>query len=418
MKIIDRKYNQIGFLIKAHRRKQYTITKAFKYTQNGFNNLCSPNTLVRLEKGIAPRDKGIEHQLIEKLNFKFGDFRDIDDEVEMLIDKLYAAIELYELKKIDKLTLAIMDTLKDSQEYIWYYDLYVTTGYIREYFMNSEMLDADTISYIVDALPAFSEKFQELLKLIVFAITYLTYKSSDFMKICKEIDIENVTSMANKINVLLYYMSTDQTTKLILMIEELAVACKEQHNTIRLFDTYNIAVVVMGYYDKKRIASYKKRIDEEINLKDIPISKLSDYYYNIGTTFYSNEKYEEAIEYLQKCIRVEPTFPRPSFVVIAAAQRALGQEIAIPRISDETIQTFPNDLKLMYEYYAMSDEIPGFVKQKFIMQELLPNFRPGDEMNINLFKKELEFIVQDTNRYKDVVVYEIKARQLLAMKAE
>ena len=56
MRMPEERQKIVGKLIKVHRKEKLRITNSAKWTQRGFSkDVCSPTSLIKLEKGMLPR---------------------------------------------------------------------------------------------------------------------------------------------------------------------------------------------------------------------------------------------------------------------------------------------------------------------------------------------------------------------------
>ena len=68
---------------------------------------------------------------------------------------------------------------------------------------------------------------------------------------------------------------------------------------------------------------------------------------------------------------------------MADCQNRLGLDINIPILNDKDISSYPVELIKMYKYFTLGDDIPVFVKQNYIMKQILPHLE--NEVNIEIF---------------------------------
>lgn len=88
---------------------------------------------------------------------------------------------------------------------------------------------------------------------------------------------------------------------------------------------------------------------------------------------------------------------------IADCQNHLGLEINIPDLTNEELMTYPLNLKYMYKYFKIKG-VPDFIKQNYIMKRILPDL--CDSYFINIFRFELERLVENTNHYKNIYLFD------------
>lgn len=414
MNIPKEKLKLIGISIKVNRKAKLKETKAGKWNQMNFaEGICSQNTLIKIEHGQVSRFIEVYEEAAEKLNRKLGYFPDIDKQIEKITLKLYQAVEFYDIKKINLLTKKLLECLEPVKEYLWYCDLSFIAGMIRKYYIKIENLTKIEIYMLLDILDELSDKLVKIIKFLIFNSAYYDIENSDYDELFKTLDIENCDYICNKINLLLYYYAHNYTSDFLDLARLLEQECLKENNYFRLLDVYNLTLTYSSCYDSKKIDMYAEKIMKVLKMVNLPKSKLVECFYSIGLAFYENQYYEKAIEYFQKCYDCDDHKVKMVFALIAVSQRKLELEIHIPYYSDDDLKKFPEDSKYIYKYFSMDNDIPPFIKQKFIMEEILPRLHDHDELIINLMKDELNSLVLKTSHYKDVSIFDIKARQLL-----
>lgn len=135
-----------------------------------------------------------------------------------------------------------------------------------------------------------------------------------------------------------------------------------------------------------------------------PDIKLSETFANIGSAFHNDKNYILSLEYYKKSFSYYRDSYLPTILYMADCQNRLGLDINIPILNDKDISSYPVELIKMYKYFTLGDDIPVFVKQNYIMKQILPHLE--NEVNIEIFKYELGRIVDITGQYKNFLVFE------------
>lgn len=414
MNIPKEKLSLIGISIKVNRKARLKKTKSGKWNQANFaDGICSQNTLIKIEHGQISRFPAIYEEAAKKLGLKLGYFPEIDVQIDKITPKLYKAVEFYDLKKIISYTKKLLEILESVKEYLWYCDLLYVIESIRKYYIDSENLSSFEIDILIEVLTELPTKISVFLKSIIFNSAYYDIESSDFDEIFKLLDIEKSDYICNEINVLLYYYAHNYTFDFLDLARLLEQKCLKTNNDFRLLDVYNLTLTYSSCYDCKKIDLYAGKIMDVLNRVNLPKPKLVECFYSIGLAFYENNYYDKAIEIFNKCYACDEKRVKMVFALIAMSQRKLGVDVDIPYYSTYDLEKFPDDSKYIYKYFSMGDSIPNFIKQRYLMEEILPRLHNNDELIISLIRDELSILAQKTSHYKDISIFDIKAKQLL-----
>lgn len=415
MDIPKEKLGLMGISIKANRKALLKETKAAKWTQLHFaSDICSPNTLMNIERGKASRFPELYGQLASKFDMKVCYNQDLDEMLDKLTQKLYTAVEYHDIEKIRYHCNRALDALKNYSDALWYCDLYKVIKLIKDYHIKGTLLSENLYDFYIEILEEFPYHICEIIKSITISSVFEDTSPQSHHYFYNILEIGKSNSTFNEVNKLVYYFSLNKTSKFQELAKYLEEKCIADKNYLRLTDTYNLSITYFSYFDQDLVDVYAGKIDSLIKEKKESISsKLYDIYFCLGIAYHEICRYKDAIDFLWKSYELDVNKIKRTFLFLANAQRKLDLDIEIPRYSDDDLKKFPIDDKMMYKYYCMEEEnIPIMFRQKFIMEKVLPNLHGSDDFSIGIMKQELAELVQLTNQYKDLLVFEIKIREL------
>lgn len=175
-------------------------------------------------------------------------------------------------------------------------------------------------------------------------------------------------------------------------------------NDIRLIDTYDYAIILYVYTKKYQIDDLLSKINHVISNKNIPSIKLCEIYSNIGSFYHKEKNYRKALAYYNRMLDYYDENYLPHLIYIADCQNRLNIEVDIPLISNEVLLGYPTELRIMYKYFAVCVKEPEFVRQNYIIKQVLPYL--NNETNIDIFRFELNKLVKKTGNYKSIYLFD------------
>lgn len=419
MNIPKEKLSLIGISIKVNRKARLKKTKSGKWNQANFaDGICSQNTLIKIEHGHISRFPAIYEEAANKLGLKLGYFPEIDAQIDKITPKLYKAVEFYNDKQIFYYSKVLLKVLEPVKEYLWYCDLFNIIYKFNIYTQSDEYIEYSRIEYFTDCIEEFDFFTNEILKHLIFTSIFLNFNNKlvsiqDFKKIFHQLDIESSEFLCNTINTMIYYFVLDKTTSLLKHLELLERICNEKENLVRLLDGYNIVIGYLSVMGRNDVHPYISKFESLLNSLSLNPKKYIEYCYGLGIALFEIEEYEKALKYLELCSKHDDNKVYNIFVYMAGAQKKLNMNVQIPFYTKEEYNQLSTDLKVLYKYYKMNDDIPPFIRQKFIMEEVLPNLMINDDLIINIIREELLDLIQQTSHYKDAIIFDIKCRELL-----
>ena len=87
----------------------------------------------------------------------------------------------------------------------------------------------------------------------------------------------------------------------------------------------------------------------------------------------------------------------PHLIYIADCQNHLDLPIKMPVIEKGVLSGYPIEIRMMYKYFSLDENVPDFVKQNFIIKRILPKIT--DDIDIDIFRFELTKLVERTGHY-------------------
>lgn len=422
MNIPKEKLSMIGISIKVNRKARLKETKSGRWNQQNFSDgICSQNTLIKIERGQVSRFIEVYVEAAERLGLRLGYFPEVDKQIDRIAPKLYKAVEFYDIKKIVSLANKLIECIEPYSSCLWYCDIFSLITEIKEYYIyyaDNKRIDIKKLSVYIDMIGEFDDLMTDLLINLIINSAYMALNSQEidlklFNRIYNELHVEQSEFICNKINVLLYCLLNEKTKAFLKQLDFLEDECMCLDNKIRLFDSYSIAISYLGVMGKNEVEDYTLKLAAELENAQLSDSKLKEYYYGLGTAYYEIKDYEKAIEYFTLSSHFDKEKAGTAFVYIASAQSKLNMDIKIPFYTDEQINSLPDDLRVIYKFFKMEEDIPPFIKQKYIMEEILPRLMPLDEFVIPIIKEQLVNLIQKTCHYKDSVIFDIKCREIL-----
>lgn len=403
----------IGKLIRIHREERKRESKSSRWTQSEFcKNICAPGTLTNIEKGCISRFIEYYPDLLANLDLEFGEFPKVDAAINILINQLYTALEYSRKEDVIKITAKGKNLLEKINNVVYYSDIYTIFKTLNRY-IDQEIFFGDKFMYLsIELYSILPKKLVDVLKSLTFSNAYMYSNDKDFLCITKKLELEDSDYVGNKYNLLIYYAVNDKSVKFLNLCAELEALLIKTNNITRLFELYSMSIPLMNYIDKSMIPYYMDKIDNLIEQKVIPNSKIADYYYHTGISEYNEANYANAIDSFQKSLLYDKCLELPSSLLIASCQQRLGMSIEIVDINQKVLDDNPELLRAIYSYYKLPKDTPLFIKQENIMENILPLLENNEPLFTDMMKYELEELIKETNQYKDEHIYSMKYRTL------
>lgn len=401
----------IGKLIGIYREERRGNTQNSFTLKKFCEGICSINTLKNIEAGGLSRSEDVYIELLDKLDLKFGEFPVIDEALRKVIISLYEAIEYYDRELIDALTIKIGNILNKVSNFVFYSEITILIKSVRSYYVNDEYIDYKTANRFIKMLPVLGSFYSDLIKLLVFSkmknesvCDKVTYK-----KLIDDLELHNCENNFMKVNLLHYFYVSGQYVHMLNLIEELEFIFINENNNIRLLDTYNYIIILLSDIDRKAELIYIQKIYDLLKMHEYPNVKLGETHSNLGTAYYLMKDYEKALYHYQLMLDYFDEFFIVNYIYMADCQNRLDREFDIPKLSDSNLRKSPINLRVMYKYFTLPSTVPAFVKQNYIFKKVLP-YLYDDEL-IDIFRFEVTKLIEVTNQYKQLHIFDVKIRE-------
>lgn len=343
-------------------------------------------------------------ELLGKLDLKFGEFPVIDKALNILFDDLYRAIEYYDCENISITVNKMLRLLNEVKNYI-YYSEFISFAKNIELKYNDDVLIDNISMYryncILDFMPY---KVKNILKILIY--TKFRYDNIGNPKAISE-EYERLAFQGEYacfgLLKLDYFYLNNKFIDLTTAANVLEDHFMKSNNIIKLLDVYNYQIAVFNDANSQINQNYIRKVLDYIDSHELPLLKVAEIYYNLASLYYRNFEYELALHYFKKEITFDQNAKLPEYLFIADCQNHLGLEINIPDLTNEELMTYPLNLKYMYKYFKIKG-VPDFIKQNYIMKRILPDL--CDSYFINIFRFELERLVENTNHYKNIYLFD------------
>lgn len=414
MKIPKEKLGQFGISIKVNRKERLRKYSGASWTQKGFcDGICSEPSFVNIEKGKPGRFIDNYEKMAEKLGMRIAYDPDVDKKIDNYTKHLYKAIEYYDLKKTEKYCDKLIALLEGFKDCLWYGDLYRVVVATRNYYILQIHLNTGERTLYANMVDEFCELWNEILKSNIFNSAFFDVESLDYITCFEKFKIYESKCAINMVNTMKYYLARDNTSKFRDLYDKVIREWKKKRNYVRLIDAHDMALLFLSYYDVSEVDELAEKINNIIEEIEIPSYKLSDVYYNLSVVYYELKQYDKSIAAMEKCYEYDTNKMRCTYLIIGSALHHQKKKSLIPYYTSEELSKFPLDNQLLYEYFKMDDDIPYMVKEDYLMKKVLPEIKEEDDLCLEIIKNELEILVKETRRYKDLKVLEEKSKQLL-----
>ncbi len=414
MEVSKKRCEMIGSIIRIYRKEQLSGSKGARWTQASFcKDICSIGTLSSIEKGNICRFMDVYPALLAKFNLEFGEFPIVDTALDQLIDELYVAVEYYRKEDIVKIIQKALKILSNIKEFVYYADLHNIFMHLKLYYVQDKLLPYTYIQQLLSLFCVLPKKLEDILKVNIFNCTYRYRDDKEFLKVYTKLDIPNNSFICCKIQLLMYYMFTDNGIEFIKLSHEIEKELEDSKNYIRLFDVYNNCIAMMTHLGKGELSKYIDRAEQLIDMGTIPTDRIAVYYYNSGISLYTNKEYENAYKKLAQSIQYDDADLFPNILFMASCCSRMNVTMNIPVISPIELANYSKRFRYIYEYFTMDENVSVDKKQAYIMDTILPELEAQEPLFVEMFRYELNNLMCVTNQYKDGYIYDLRTREIL-----
>lgn len=400
MNVCRDRLSVIGKLIGIYREERRNNT------QNGFTlkkfceGICSINTLKSIEAGGLSRSEDVYIELLGKLDLKFGEFPVIDEKINELIQSIYKDVEYFHIQSLAHECKRGIRLLENVKEYAYYREIYFILKDLYDYYKDDILIDDKRIFIYKSLIKNNVFIWGDIFKVLLFSKlkTECTIDKKGYYNLIEELNLLNTNLQCLKLSVLHYYFVSGDYLRMNKLIEDLERIFHETNNYIRLIDVYNNAIVLYSCISNSSIQIYVDKITGIIENCDIPDIKVYELYSNIASYFYKKKDYYNANNYFREMFEHYEGNFIPHMIFYADCQNRLEGSYKLPAVDKKVVSSFPVKTKVMFKYFTLTNDIPAFVKQNYIMKRIVPYL--CDEIEIDIFRFELAKLVDITGHYK------------------
>lgn len=397
----------IGKLIKIYREEVRIFEKRRDFTMKNFcDSICSMRTLSRIERGENCKNRFVYEALLKKLNLKLKQYNSVDEEIKKTIKPLLYAIEIYNKETIMKICDKNIKVLSRIKTTAYYSELNTLFENIRLYYLQDIEINLRTMERYKKLIDLFPLQYTTLFKLLIFTrLSLIPMTDIETYKVTmKELNFINEQLPCVKMLMLHYFYITSQYVCMKDLVEELRSVFFIEKNAVRLLDVYNYSLYLYSEIEKNKREIILLEIDHLVNSYEIPRIKISEIYANIAVILHGDKKYDDSLDYFKKMLKYTDEVYIPHLIYMANCQRHLDCLVSIPILKDNILQKYSEDLQLMYNYFRFFYEVKPFVKQNILIKKIAPKLK--DAALINIFRYEIFRLVEETNSYKYLYIFE------------
>lgn len=396
----------IGKLIGIYREERRGNTQNSFTLKKFCDGICSINTLKNIEAGGLSRSEDVYIELLDKLDLKFGEFPIVDDEIEKLIKGILRDIEYFQIQSLLHACNRGIRLLENFKGYVYYGEFYYILKDLYNYYKSDILINEKRIYVYEGLLNNDVFVWNDVFKVLLFAKLKIECKTDlkKYYNLIEKLNLLNVNLSCLKIIVLHYYLVSEEYLEMFTMISELKCIFKQSKNFIRLIDVYNYEIIMYSYASNKGIDSVVNEVNEILKGNEIPNIKIYELYSNIASYYHHRKDYEKALEYFNLILDYYDGVFVPHLIYIADCQNHLDLPIKMPVIEKGVLSGYPIEIRMMYKYFSLDENVPDFVKQNFIIKRILPKIT--DDIDIDIFRFELTKLVERTGHYKSLHYFE------------
>ena len=406
----------VGKLIKVHRKEKLRITNSAKWTQRGFSkDVCSPTSLIKLEKGMLPRFYDVFEKIAKK--FEWGVAYDpfVERKIERYIVQVRGACELGDVEMIQQALNICFAALKPVKDCIWYNDWYTMLKLVENYYIKEIFVEMEHRDYYHEMMELHGGIWEELMKNVLFNSAFMDVQSSDYRDLYRYYGFDQMKDTCyNYINGMLFSLSRNNSEMFKKLFKAAERRFLNKKNFIRLMDVYNLALIFAGFFDKNDIDDLVGKLVKLASMKSLPKTKVADLYFILGTIYYDLKEYEKALKILEGCYEYDVNRSHCPYLLVGNINHLREKEANIPFYNEEELKKTTVDNQRIYRYYAMDKgDFTCYEKQEYLMNEILPTIGPEDDLTLDVLASELDMLVVKTKKIEDVAVFNEVRNSLL-----
>lgn len=407
LKINDSDKKKIGYLIHLYRTQQFKHLSQNSFLLNEYNEpICTRQTLSKIEQGIIIKNDSIYEELLKKVNLKFNTDYCIEEFLPTSIfSDLLNACDYYNLEKLISISESYIKQLNPFKEYIFFHEYYECFKWIYTYYSSFELLTLQSTEYIISLKNIINSNLYEVMIDLVFKKRTISgiYDFSYF-------DFKNSNSMINRGNHMMILYNQSKLSEMLDYCQDLEEEYSSKNNYIRLLDIYSLKGFAFSNTEKEKFEKLVSQINHtvEAHNSNIPKIKISQLLKNIGLQAFRIDMYDIAINYLEQYIAMDSPYANIVGIDLCISYQKTNKINQLKSFiqskevykGDSQYENLLNYFILKYKYQTDNDELSYFIVNKvpIIIDNTMGKYK-------QFFYEELNLLVEQTKRYKDLKTY-------------
>ena len=407
LKINDSDKKKIGYLIHLYRTQQFKHLSQNSFLLNEYNEpICTRQTLSKIEQGVIIKNDSIYEELLKKVNLKFNTDYCIEEFLPTSIfSDLLNACDYYNLEKLISISESYIKQLNPFKEYIFFHEYYECFKWIYTYYSSFELPTLQSTEYIISLKTIINSNLYEVMIDLVFKKRTISgiYDFSYF-------DFKNSNSMINRGNHMMILYNQSKLSEMLDYCQDLVEEYSSKNNYIRLLDIYSLKGFAFSNTEKEKFENLVSQINHtvEAHNSNIPEIKISQLLKNIGLQAFRIDMYDIAINYLEQYIAMDSPYANIVGIDLCISYQKTNKINQLKSFiqskevykGDSQYENLLNYFILKYKYQTDNDELSYFIVNKvpIIIDNTMGKYK-------QFFYEELNMLVEQTKRYKDLKTY-------------
>ena len=407
LKINDSDKKKIGYLIHLYRTQQFKHLSQNSFLLNEYNEpICTRQTLSKIEQGVIIKNDSIYEELLKKVNLKFNTDYCIEEFLPTSIfSDLLNACDYYNLEKLISISESYIKQLNPFKEYIFFHEYYECFKWIYTYYSSFELPTLQSTEYIISLKNIINSNLYEVMMDLVFKKRTISgiYDFSYF-------DFKNSNSMINRGNHMMILYNQSKLSEMLDYCQDLEEEYSSKNNYIRLLDIYSLKGFAFSNTEKEKFEKLVSQINHtvEAHNSNIPEIKKSQLLKNIGLQAFRIDMYDIAINDLEQYIAMDSPYANIVGIDLCISYQKTNKINQLKSFiqskevykSDSQYENLLNYFILKYKYQTNNDELSYFIVNKvpIIIDNTMGKYK-------QFFYEELNMLVEQTKRYKDLKTY-------------
>lgn len=407
LKINDSDKKKIGYLIHLYRTQQFKHLSQNSFLLNEYNEpICTRQTLNKIEQGVIIKNDSIYEELLKKVNLKFNTDYCIEEFLPTSIfSDLLNACDYYNLEKLISISESYIKQLNPFKEYIFFHEYYECFKWIYTYYSSFELPTLQSTEYIISLKNIINSNLYEVMMDLVFKKRTISgiYDFSYF-------DFKNSNSMINRGNHMMILYNQSKLSEMLDYCQDLEEEYSSKNNYIRLLDIYSLKGFAFSNTEKEKFEKLVSQINHtvEAHNSNIPKIKISQLLKNIGLQAFRIDMYDIAINYLEQYIAMDSPYANIVGIDLCISYQKTNKINHLKSFiqskevykGDSQYENLLNYFILKYKYQTDNDELSYFIVNKvpIIIDNTMGKYK-------QFFYEELNMLVEQTKRYKDLKTY-------------